>query len=88
MTESELITMKETGQVIHDIAENGLKYKYLQFTLSEYRAIEEIFQRIIKNGSADCFMDNVVSFYALQGFITVKSYSGINWYIGLRGPGK
>jgi len=72
--------IKELFNTINNMAITGkLEYKYLKFTLAEYRVIQAIFNRLADHGMAETFMENVVKFFALNGLITCQT--GINWII-------
>ena len=73
--------MKELFETIKRMGDSGkLKFKYLEFTLNEYRAIQAVFNQLVRHKMADCFMGNVVSFFALNGLITITS-DNVNWLV-------
>ena len=71
--------MEDVFNTIRKLPENGLKYKYLTFSLSDYRIIQDVFNQLMRTGDCYCCIDNVVSFFALEGFITCKLT--ITWII-------
>ena len=71
--------LKGMYDFIKELPEQGLKYQYLQLSLSDYHAAQQVFNELNKTGMSSCMLTNVIALYALKGFITCQT--GVNWLI-------